>query len=70
MKVSRSGARGVLVEIQRIADENAGTNPTLSESDFARLVLAKLLGCLEARVPSREWNQVDIFRARKEKGGK
>lgn len=65
--ISRSGARAVLSEIQRIADQHAATNPVLTESDFARLVLASLLGTLEACVPSREWNRVDIFRARKAK---
>lgn len=64
--LSRFVARSLLAEIQRIADKSSDVVST--DGEFARHVLARLIGFLEASVPSAEWNQVDIFRARRTGG--
>lgn len=72
IRLGRFVARAVLAEIQRIADDVAGTRgyPEKSDSDFARTVLARVIGTLEAEVPQAEWNEVDLFRARRPGGGR
>jgi hypothetical protein len=64
-RISATAARAVLAEIQRISDARAEKDASLSDSDFARSVLASLMGGLEARLPSKEWNKIDVFRARR-----
>jgi hypothetical protein len=62
-KVSRTAARACLAEIQRIADAaRAGHKPGARDSELAHEVLMRLIGSLEARIPSAEWNRVDVFR--------
>lgn len=69
--INRAAARAVLAEIQKIADDSAERRHwPASENEFARGVLARLLGSLEARVPSEEWNSTDVFRARRAKQSK
>jgi hypothetical protein len=63
-KISRTAARACLAEIQRIADAaRAGYRSGRdSDSELAHEVLMRLIGSLEASVPSEEWNKVDVFR--------
>lgn len=60
-KISRAAARAVLAELQIIANERALQHKDTSDGDFARVVVASLIGSLEARVPSAEWNRVDVY---------
>lgn len=61
--ISRTAARAVLLEIQRLADIEAKTS-VASDNEFARTVLHRLIGTLEAKVPISEWDRTDVFRAR------
>lgn len=60
-RISRTAARACLAEIQRIADA-ARVGHKGRESELAHEVLMRLIGSLEAHVPSVEWNRVDVFR--------
>lgn len=64
--LSRFVARSLLAEIQRIGDDQAArASSDVTDGEFARHVLARLIGFLEACIPSAEWNEVDPFRARR-----
>jgi hypothetical protein len=65
-KISRTAARAVLAELQGLANDRAGLlkeNSSLDDGTFARIVIASLIGSLEARLPRAEWNQVDVYQS-------
>ncbi len=62
-RFSRFVARALLAEIQRIADRTS--EDVLTDGEFARHVLARVIGFLEASIPSAEWNTCDPFRVRR-----
>lgn len=64
-KISKTAARAVLAELQEIGDDAARTGAGLTDGVFARVVIARLTGSLEGRLPRAEWNKVDIFRRKR-----
>ena len=60
----------MLAEIQRVADAKAKTCSGIDDPHFATMVLAAVVGTLEARIPSGEWNRVDVYRQRRARGDK